>query len=235
MDTTAQLRSSVISLSLPPPSSEFLTTLTTSRSPPPPLPSLIATAKARLLAADLTSSSLIDQSAIAILPESAVQAKEVTLPRNVHVQILDIEDIAHSRWSQADELEAVERGETTRGREVIRVRAEDEQSGNGNSATTTPTTGPGNALHRLVVQDRAGKKMYAIELKRVPGLDIRKTSIGEKMMLRSGTVIARGTILLTPENTVLLGGKIEAWHKTWAEGRLNRLKAAARGGLSETG
>lgn len=162
-----------------------------------------------------------------------MQAKEVVLPRDVHVQVLDIEDISRSRWTQADELEAVERGETTRGREVIRVRAEDEQGANGNAAVAA--SGPGNALHRLVLQDRAGKKMYAIELKRVTGLDIRKTSIGEKLLLKTGTIVARGTILLTPENTVLLGGKIEGWHKTWTEGRLSRLQAAARGGLSETG
>lgn len=89
-------------------------------------------------------------------------------------------------------------------------------------------------MHRVVLQDRAGKKMFAIELKRVQGLDVGKTCIGEKILLKPGTVIARGTVLLTPENTVLLGGKIEAWHKAWTEGRLDRLKAAARGGLTDT-
>lgn len=151
----------------------------------------------------------------------------------MHVQILDIEDLSRSRWSQAEELEAVERGETTRGREVIRVRAEDAENG---GASTQPgaSSGGANAMHRLVLQDRAGKQMFAMELKRLPGLDLGKTGIGEKMLLKPGTVIARGTVLLNPEHTVLLGGKIETWHKAWSEGRLTRLQAAARGGLSGT-
>jgi RecQ-mediated genome instability protein 1 len=230
MDSTAQLKSAILTQNLPPPASDFLTTLTTSRNPPPPLPSLIATAKARLLAADITTSSLIDNSTISNLPEPAVQAKEVRLTRPVHVQILDIEDLTRSRWNQAEDLEAVERGETTRGREVIRVRADDDE----NSSPAAAPSGGANAMHRLVLQDRAGKKMFAVELKRITGIGIGKTCIGEKILLKAGTVVARGTVLLSPETTVLLGGKIEAWHKAWSEGRLNRLKTAARNGLTDT-
>ncbi|KAL7813182.1 hypothetical protein V8C44DRAFT_327774 [Trichoderma aethiopicum] len=240
MDLISQLRRSILALSLPPPSQTLLTTLTTSRSPPPPIQSLVATAKARLLASDLTSTSLIDPSSTAAFPPDIDSAgvAEAKLPQNVHVQVLDVENLSASRWEQVEELEAIERGERTRGREVIRVTAEEDDDGvDGSSstmqATSTTTTragaggtssGGANAVHRLVLQDRQGKRVYAVELKRIQGIAVGKTLIGEKMMLRAGAVVARGTVLLAPETCVLLGGKVDAWHEAWAEGRLARLR-----------
>ena len=51
------------------------------------------------------------------------------------------------------------------------------------------------------------------------------------MVLRNVTV-ARGVLLLEPETTTILGGKIEDLHKVWVEGRKAELKAAiaAEGG-----
>ena len=229
--TTSQLRSSILSQSLPPPSPDFLTTLLTSRQPPPPLPSLLATARARLLAADLTTATIIDAANTQILPSalfetgsSSSNVAEARLPRDVHLQVLDVEDLSRSRWDQVEDLEAVERGETKRGREVIRVSAETDGE---DQQQQRPAASTGKATHRLVLQDRSGRKVYAIELRRVPRLDLGTTCIGEKVLLKAGTVVARGLVLLTPETCVLLGGKVEAWHKTWTEGRLARLKAAA--------
>ncbi|KAM0254518.1 hypothetical protein ACHAQJ_006738 [Trichoderma viride] len=243
MDLIPQLRRAILTQSLPSPSQSFLTTLTTARSPPPPMPSLLATAKARLLASDLTnttSSAIIDPS-IPVLPTNvdATNVKETKLAQNIHVQVLDIENLSLSRWEQVEELEAIERGERTRGRQVIRVVAEDgdaeadnsstaqtqvSRTGAAATATATPSSGGANAVHRLVLQDRQGKRVFAVELKRINGIGIGKTHIGEKMLLRTGAVVARGTVLLTPETCTLLGGKIDAWHETWIEGRLARLK-----------
>ena len=255
MDLISQLRHSILSLSLPPPSQTLLTTLTTSRSPPPPIQSLVATAKARLLASDLTSTSLVDSSSIATFPPDIDSANvaETKLTQNIHVQVLDVENLSASRWEQVEELEAIERGERTRGRQVIRVTAEEEEDesneADGSSTTTQASSsttraataaatgggggggggsgtssGGANAVHRLVLQDRRGKRVYAVELKRINGIAVGKTLIGEKMMLRAGAVVARGTVLLAPETCVLLGGKVDAWHEAWAEGRLARLR-----------
>ncbi|PNY23416.1 RecQ-mediated genome instability protein 1 [Tolypocladium capitatum] len=245
MDLASQLRASLLAQSLPPPSTDFLTTLTTSRSPAPPLPSLLATAKARLLACDLTSSSLLDAALLAALPDAAATTKDATLPRDVQVQVLDVEDLSLSRWEQVEGLEAMERGERTRGREIVRVVAAQDQNGDegasqtqrtaqtasASTSTSTaaaaaiPAAGP-NATHRLVLQDHQGKRIFAVELRRVDRIGVGKTNIGEKMLLRAGTVVARGAVLLTPETCVLLGGKIEAWHDSWVQGRLARLKEA---------
>ncbi|TFB07262.1 RecQ-mediated genome instability protein 1 [Trichoderma ghanense] len=243
MDLINQLRRSILSLSLPPPSSTLLTTLTTSRSPPPPIQSLVATAKARLLASDLTSSSLVDPSMPTLPPDiDSAAVAETKLAQNVHVQVLDVENLSASRWEQVEELEAIERGERTRGRQVIRVTAEEDgenEAGDssftmqastraattgGAGGGTTSSGGGANAVHRLVLQDRQGKRVYAVELKRVQGIAVGKTLIGEKMMLRAGAVVARGTVLLAPETCVLLGGKVDAWHEAWLEGRLARLR-----------
>lgn len=176
---------------------------------------------------------------------------ELKLPRDIHVQVVDIENLSLSRWEQVEELEAIERGEKTRGREVIRVTAEDDNreqdttlSGQAATQTATqqqqraatnqsqsassniPPTAGRNTTHRLVLQDSQGKRVFAIELKRIDRVGVGKTCMGEKMLLRAGTTVARGTLLLTPESCVLLGGKIDAWHDTWMEGRLARLKEA---------
>lgn len=238
MDLSSQLRAAILSQSLPVPSPSLLTSLTTSRNPPPPLPSLVATAKARLLACDLTSSTLLDSPA-ASLPLSIgdAHAKDTRLPRDVHVQVVDVENLSLSVWEQVEELEAVERGERTRGREVVRVTAEDDDGitgGNEGSQTQTTTqrratataTAGKNATHRLTLQDCNGKRVFALEMRRMDRIGIGKTCMGEKLLLKAGTAVARGTVLLTPDLCVFLGGKIEAWQKAWMEGRLARLREA---------
>jgi RecQ-mediated genome instability protein 1 len=51
-------------------------------------------------------------------------------------------------------------------------------------------------------------------------------SIGMKVVLKPGTIVARGVVLLEPATVVVLGGKIEALHKSWLENRKKDLKAA---------
>ncbi|KAF3059081.1 RecQ-mediated genome instability protein 1 [Trichoderma lentiforme] len=236
MDLIPQLRRAILAQSLPPPSQTLLTTLT-SRSPPPPIPSLLATAKARLLASDLTNiSGTVVDSSMPVFPPNIDSAtvQESTISQNTHVQVLDIENLSLSRWEQVEELEAIERGERTRGRQVIRVTDEENGEADVSSSSAGQTqasraggaaaSGGANAVHRLVLQDGRGKKVFAVELRRISGIGIGKTHIGEKILLRAGAVVARGTVLLTPETCTLLGGKIEAWHEAWMEGRLARLR-----------
>ncbi len=176
------------------------------------------------------------------------------------MQVLDIEDMSRSRWEQVEELEAIERGEQTRGREIVRLPAGGEDEGSdaaergdeaatqalgptqtqaqgggaaGSAAATAAaataaaaTSGRKNATHKLVLQDCKGQKIYAIELRRVDGIAIGKTNIGEKILLRTWSTISRGVVLLEPAACVVLGGKVDAWHKAWVEGRLGALRAA---------
>ncbi|KAM3566842.1 hypothetical protein ARSEF4850_000147 [Beauveria asiatica] len=263
MDLVSQLRTSLAAQSLPPASTSFLTTLISARTPPPPTASLLATAKARLLACDLTegngattttttttatTTSILDADAVAAFPidVGSARVEKRTLPRDVHVQVLDVENLSLSRWEQVEELEAVERGERRQGREVIRVTAGEEGQGDEEHASSSSSSraagtqgrGPSgaqqataarNAVHRLVLQDCKGQTVYAVEMKRMDSIGIGKTSIGEKMLLRAGSVLARGSVLLTPDKTVFLGGKVDSWHEAWATARLARLKAAVGG------
>ncbi|KAL2752084.1 hypothetical protein ACRALDRAFT_1072973 [Sodiomyces alcalophilus JCM 7366] len=259
MDLPAQLRLALQSSNHPIPSQTWLTAIVTSRTPPPPFQSLLATAKARLLAADLTTPGLLDPSLATPLPENVSDPNlpSRTLTADVHVQVVDIENLSRSRWEQVEELEALERGEGTRGREIIRLPAPgqgDDGSGGADlgdeegesqasaaharrTAARTGGTAPGGskkATHRLVLQDHAGRTVYALELKRVDRIGVGITGIGEKMMLKSGTAVARGVVLLEPENCVVLGGKIDAWQKPWLEGRLKRLREAVGSNPSPT-
>jgi len=252
-DLASQLQFALRTHTLPTPSKPWLRALIPNRIPPPPLASLIATARTRLLAADLTTTGLLEPSYAAehSMPSNIVNNPEIDkgrIPRDVVVQVLDVGNISRSRWEQVEELEAIERGEQTRGREVIRlpVAAEDgdeEGVGVGNGADGEGGGGGGGwagagnqnnnanaaakATHKLVLQDCKGTKMIGIELKRVEQIAIGKTNIGEKMILRKDSKLARGVVLLEPNYCHVLGGKVEAWHKVWVEGRLARLKEAA--------
>ncbi|KAI5306270.1 hypothetical protein KEM56_001620 [Ascosphaera pollenicola] len=201
----------------------------------------------------------------ASLKVPAAKESEWLLPRNIDdvtvkkrivkgpiaVQLLDIEDIGRSAWSQVEKIEMVERGEMTRGREVIRTLNRDENgeivnddaaaaataaassSSRGNGSNSGHARG--NAInsnnqsestgpHRLTLQDAAGTLLPAIELLPIPDLAIDGSNmkIGMKLILKNVTV-ARGLALLEPGNTTVLGGKLEEQDKTWRSRRKERL------------
>ncbi len=256
MDLPAQISTALTSLSLPAPSQTWLQTIISARTPPAPLPSLIATAKTRLLAADLTSPGLLAPTA-AGLPASIANAavQEARLPRDVVLQVLDVENLSSSRWQQVEELEAIERGEQTKGREVIRLPTggpgqeeggeaadaapEDRPAGaaaaQGGAGSRSSSRGGGgsggggagkNATHKLLLQDCKGQTVSGLELRRIERVDVGKLNIGEKLLIKGGAVVARGVILLEPANCRSVGGKVDAWHKKWLDGRLARLREA---------
>ncbi|KAK4124642.1 hypothetical protein N657DRAFT_663627 [Parathielavia appendiculata] len=254
MDIPHQLQSSLSTTNLPLPSLTWLQTqFTSTRHPPPPLASLLATARTRLLASDLTTLGLLDLRYVAShslppqLPQSHATKRETELPTDVVVQVLDIEDLTRSRWEQVEELEAIARGEGTRGREVVRLptlptpgstaedgygdgdgtQGQNQQGGQAQQQQQQQGVASSkNITHKLLVQDCKGQTVQALELKRVDRLAVGKTFIGEKILLRAGTVVARGVVLLDPALCVVLGGKVEAWHRAWVDGRLARLREA---------
>lgn len=240
MDAASQIRSSLQSQGLPAPTSAWIQTVLPNRNPMPPLPALAATAKARLMAADITGAGVLDASAAALPPNvTSQEVKELKLPRDVLVQVLDIDNLTKSKWEQVEELEAIARGEQTRGREVIRLPTageDDDGEGSVSSAATQvipsgpnvrggpAAAAPKNSTHRLVLQDCKGQKVYGLELKRIDRIGVGTLNIGEKMLLKKGTIVARGTLLLEPSGCTILGGKVDAWQKAWLDGRLARLR-----------
>ncbi|KAI0876233.1 RecQ mediated genome instability protein Rmi1 [Hypoxylon argillaceum] len=248
MDLPAQIRSGLQSQGLPLPSVAWIQTAMPNRTPLPPLPALIATVKTRFLAADLTNPALFDSPSPAFPPNSSnAEVKEVRLTWDIPVQVLDIENLSKSKWEQVEELEAIARGEQTRGREVIRLPTGNEEDefgvdsqstqsamngaerpglpGRGRSGTSAPAASR-TSTHRLVLQDCKGQKLYGLELKRIDKIGIGTLNIGEKIMLKRGALLARGTLLLDPVTCTILGGKVDGWQKDWVEGRLARLREA---------
>ncbi|KAI0973217.1 RecQ mediated genome instability protein Rmi1 [Xylaria arbuscula] len=252
MDLPAQIRSGLQNQGLPPPSLAWIQTAMPSRSPLPPLPALIATVKTRFLAADLTNPVLFDSPSPSFPPNcSNPEVKEVKLTWDIPVQVLDIENLAKSKWEQVEELEAIARGEQTRGREIIRLPTnseEDEFAADGQATQPTSNsveragfqarggaTASANTInastkgstHRLVLQDCKGQKLYGLELKRIDRIGIGSLNIGEKIILKRGAVLARGILLLDATTCTILGGKVEIWQKDWINSRLARLREAA--------
>lgn len=122
-------------------------------------------------------------------------------------------------------IEALERGEGTKGREIIRVVAGEDGTEDGVGPGSGG--GGGGGPHKLLVQDARGTRVFAIELERVQGVGL-SMSIGCKIALRE-VVVARGVVLLEPGTATCLGGKIEGLHKAWKENRKAELKAAVGG------
>ena len=202
------------------PTPEWLSGCLSSQRVTTPVQSLVQTAHFRLLASDITTSLARD----ACLPADVANphVKERRLQGSVPVQVLGVEDLTKSRWEQIEAIEAIERGEGTKGREIIRVTVSEDGD---NADALVPTGG----VHKLLLQDAAGNKVYGLELKPVDGVN-SKMSIGSKMMLRSA-LVARGVVMMEPGSSTVLGGKIEELHKAWKESR----KAELKRGIEEQG
>lgn len=180
-----------------------------------PLSSLQQTALYRLLLTDLTTT--LETSPSNLFPTGAADPSivEQRIPGPVVVQLLDIEDIGSSAWSQVEAIESQERGETTRGNQVIRTLPDENDE---TPTTTSRSRGP----HKLLLQDPAGTRVYAFEIKPIDKIELG-CAIGLKLSLKDFT-IARGMLLLEPTSTTVLGGKIESADQAWQAGRKQKLQ-----------
>lgn len=200
------------------PTATWLTAFLTTQKSTTPLPALTFTALFRLLASDITQT--LERTANTCFPTdiSNVNIKERRLYGSIAVQVLGIDDMNKSRWEQIEAIEALARGEGTKGREIIRLPPSQDED------NIDAGVQKGGGPHKLLLQDAQGLRVYGIELKGVEGVGLGM-NIGCKLVLR-GNLVARGVILLEPSTTSLLGGKIEALHKAWKENRKRDLKAA---------
>jgi RecQ-mediated genome instability protein 1 len=190
-----------------------------------PAAALKQTALFRLTASDIVST--LQLTPTSTFPEDVldanVQERKVIGP--VPVQVLDVEDISRSRWSQVEAIVSEERGETTRGQEIIRVVPSEENEAEGTQVSKT--AGP----HKLLLQDTNGTRIYGLEMSSIEGISIGM-NIGTKLILKDITV-ARGVVLLEPQTVSVLGGKIEELHTRWKVERKSTLTAAAEASFQQ--
>lgn len=231
MANTEQIAAQILSTKSLCVSSSWLNTFLASSQRNVPASALTKTALFRVLASDIRQSLATNPISLFPVDISDPAVQERRLPGPIPVQVLDIEDIGTSLWSQVEAIERIERGEAIRGREIVRtVNVGDDNEGmeNGSSNSTGTAGAPsssvssGSGPHRLILQDANGTKAVAIEMQRIEGISLEKLPIGAKILLRNATV-ARGMVLLNPTCSTLLGGKIEALDKPWKEGRKARL------------
>lgn len=183
---------------------------------PTPLPALTQTALFRLLASDITTTLTFTPTTVFPADVHAAQLKERRLIGPIIVQVLAVEDISLSRWEQIEAIEALEKGEGTRGREILRAAVSE--------VDAQEFISNGGGPHKLLLQDSQGERVFGIELKNVEGVGLGM-SIGCKAVLKNITV-ARGVILLEPRSMTLLGGRIKTLHQAWKENRKAELKVA---------
>ncbi|KAI9825313.1 MAG: hypothetical protein M1819_000559 [Sarea resinae] len=238
------------------PSPAWLSNLLAAQRPTTPLAALQKTAVFRLLASDITTSLCATPTGTGTGTGTSTGAGQTpsVFPPDIHnaeiaprrlkgpiaVQVLDVEDVGKSRWAQVEAIEALERGEGTRGRKIVRIVDEADggppppengsRPGNG-AAAAVAAAAAGAGPHKLLLQDCAGVRVYAFELGPVPGVGVAM-NIGTKMLLRD-VEVARGLVLLKPASVVLLGGKIEALHVQWRDGRKEALMRAVQSERSD--
>lgn len=199
------------------PTHDWLSSFLKTQRPTTPLQSLMQTACFRLLSSDITSTLNCDTCFPADISNSHIQERK--LQGSIPVQVLGVENISKSRWEQIEAMEAIERGEGTRGREIIRLPETEGEDGL-NEGHSLRNSG----MHKLLLQDASGKRAYGIELSTVEGVG-SSMNIGSKLLLTE-VAVARGTILMVPKTVRLLGGKIESFHKQWKENRKAELKSS---------
>ncbi|KAK4496883.1 hypothetical protein PRZ48_011332 [Zasmidium cellare] len=206
-----------------PPTPEWMHAFAQSIRPNTPIQALQRTAEFRLLGTDIVTS--LQASSQTTFPSGITNpnVKELRIPGPVPVQVLDIEDIGRSRWSQVEAIEMEERGETRKGHEVIRVVPDEEDNSDPNPPPTNSNSPSGP--HKLLLQDAKGNKVYAFELEAVEGVNV-SIAIGSKLVLKD-LLVARGVVMLTARGTTILGGKVDAWDKKWREDRKKVLKEKA--------
>ncbi|KAH9826377.1 DUF1767, partial [Teratosphaeria destructans] len=203
-----------------PPSEAWLQSFLPSIKLSTPIVALQKTALFRILSTDLQISTQRTPASCFPVGITDAAVKERTIRGPVAVQVLDIEDIGRSRWSQFEAMDAQDRGETRRGQEVIRVVPE-EQHQDSSAPLGPASSGP----HKLLLQDVAGTRVFAMELFDIHGVNVNMP-IGTKLVLQN-FLVARGVILLEPRTVEVLGGKVDAWDKTWREERKQALKQKA--------
>ncbi|KAF3918966.1 hypothetical protein ABW20_dc0108291 [Dactylellina cionopaga] len=215
-----QLSSHILSTKSILPSQTWLASFLSTQKPNLPFQSLCQTALFRLLASEITTS-------VQPTPENAFlsnindpTASQSYLKGPAVVQIVDVEDIGHGKQSQLEALESAERGEKTKGKEVIRVVPGDAHDADPDNLGLSGVGGP----HKLTVEDANGIRAYAFEFKPIDGISIAM-NIGTKAVLKNVKVV-RGVLMLEPGNTTLVGGKVEEMHKKWREERKGKLQAA---------
>ncbi len=214
----------------------LITHLSAPRSgPTPPLPSLTQTALFRLLAADFTT-ALSNTSPNSLFPLNIndPEIKERRLSADVPVQLLSVEDIGSSKWGQIEAIERVERGEEVRGREIVRtvdMDNADSRAGVAGAASTTIASSRGP--HKYVLQDAKGTKVVAWEMEKIAKMSLadKECVIGMKVVLKKGSVVRRGLVMLEKGQVHVLGGKVEAWDEAWKKEVKKRLMDA----VSESG
>ncbi|KAK0113850.1 hypothetical protein ONS95_014096 [Cadophora gregata] len=244
--TLTDLINSLTTHSLPTPTTAFLQPIltppssSTSFRQPPPLAALTATAKHRLLSASILPSPTNPSILIPSTPSlptniSDVRIKECAVPHDVFLQVVDIQDLGRSKWEQIEGLEAERKGETTKGREVIRViPATGEENDPSSAATQFPTQGntqnqtsdkSSRGPFKLLLSDFKGTTIWGFELRKVEKIGLPPLmGIGCKVLVRRGAKVARGVVLLEPGTVVVLGGKVDAEDKAWRAGREERLR-----------
>ena len=175
------------------PRPDWIQIFLSSQKPTTPLPSLLATAKVRFLNAEITS-AFINSSSSSSSSSPSAAATTTTVPVNIHdasqpehrvrgpigLQVIGVEDLSRSRWSQLEDLEAAERGETTKGREIVRMLPTFGQQDAFDE--TRRAGGGGGGFCKLRLQDANGVHVWAIELRKVPGIRVGM-NIGSKVSL----------------------------------------------------
>ena len=219
--TAAEIKSYLTTLHLPP-TQTWLSTFTPTIRSTTPLPALKKTALFRLLQSDIRTS--LTPSTTNTLPATVTDptTKTSTLHGTIPVQVIDMHDIGHSTWSQISLLEAAERGEMTKGREIIRL-APDAVDGADTDTADNSAVGDSRARGplKLLMQDINGAQIYGFELQRVEALG--SLGIGAKVLLKD-VVVTRGVVLLEGRTVEVLGGKVEAWDKAWRKEKIKELR-----------
>lgn len=124
------------------------------------------------------------------------------------VQVEAVLNVSAPRVAQLERCQALAAPERA---SVDRVRGPVIHSVNLDDDAPGERTGNGKTYYKLVLQDHTGQQAYGMEWDKLPFLNGQKLPpipVGSKLLIKPGTVVAHGVLMLRPDNVQFLGGSV---------------------------
>lgn len=160
--------------------------------------------------------------------------------RDTLFQIVFLENVSHSIQDQYDELMSsydvegvgADRLKYTRQRVVRQINVEGDEQGNPQEQEVKQgnTINNSNATFKLTLQDTSGNVAYGIELGKLSFLSGKNFSsgfpiqLGTKLLVKAGTKLFKGVLLLNQDNVEFLGGLVPEWNQDLQQKHMTYLK-----------
>lgn len=143
----------------------------------------------------------------------------VPLPRDTLFQILEISDTTKSYLQELEVLKELQ--------DEQNINTDKLQKSKAKIVKPQDTKQDVKSLYKLLLQDTHRNLCYGIEFEKLNFLNNDKVlpiPLGSKIIIKKGTTILRGCLLISNSNCIFLGGSILELNQNYAQRRISTLE-----------